>query len=43
MADFQSPRFELKKSIWLIPAGISVLVLLLFTALFKNEQKNSPQ
>jgi MFS family permease len=31
------------KSIWLIPAGISVLVLLLFTALFKKEQINSQQ
>ncbi|WP_425637761.1 nucleoside permease [Algoriphagus yeomjeoni] len=28
------------QSIWLIPSGISVLVLLLFTALFKNEQIN---
>ena len=26
------------KSIWLIPSGISVMVLLLFTALFKKEQ-----
>jgi nucleoside transporter len=31
------------KSIWLIPAGISVLVLLLFMALFKKENINSPQ
>jgi nucleoside transporter len=31
------------KSIWLIPAGISVLVLLLFMALFKKEQIISPQ
>lgn len=31
------------KSIWLIPAGISVMVLLLFMALFKKEQINSPQ
>lgn len=31
------------KSIWLIPAGISVMVLLLFTAFFKKEQINSPQ
>ena len=29
------------ESIWLIPAGISVLVLLLFMALFKKEQINS--
>ncbi|RAI84656.1 nucleoside permease [Algoriphagus yeomjeoni] len=28
------------QSIWLIPSGISVLVLLLFTALFKKEQIN---
>ncbi|WP_192348412.1 nucleoside permease [Algoriphagus sp. Y33] len=34
---------HLWKSIWLIPAGISVLVLLLFTALFKKEQINSHQ
>jgi len=31
------------KSIWLIPSGISVLVLLLFIALFKKEKINSPQ
>lgn len=31
------------ESIWLVPAGISVLVLLLFMALFKKEQINSPQ
>ena len=31
------------KSIWLIPSGISVLVLLFFIALFKKEQINSPQ
>ncbi|PZX59210.1 nucleoside transporter [Algoriphagus ratkowskyi] len=31
------------KSIWLIPSGISVLVLLLFMALFKKEQINSSQ
>mgnify|MGYP003675093419 FL=1 len=31
------------KSIWLIPSGISVLVLLLFMALFKKEQINSHQ
>ena len=31
------------KSIWLIPAGISVLVLLLFTVFFKKEQINTPQ
>ncbi len=34
---------HLWESIWLIPAGISVLVLLLFMALFKKEQINSPQ
>ncbi len=31
------------KSIWLIPSGISVLVLLFFIALFKKEKINSPQ
>ncbi len=34
---------HLWESIWLIPAGISVLVLLLFMALFKREQITSPQ
>ncbi|MEB2786487.1 nucleoside permease [Algoriphagus persicinus] len=34
---------HLWESIWLVPAGISVLVLLLFMALFKKEQINSPQ
>jgi len=34
---------HLWKSIWLIPSGISVLVLLLFIALFKKERINSPQ
>ncbi|MDG1279413.1 MAG: nucleoside permease [Algoriphagus sp.] len=31
------------KSIWLIPSGISVLVLLFFITLFKKEKINSPQ
>ncbi len=31
------------KSIWLIPSGISVLVLLFFIYLFKKEHINSPQ
>lgn len=31
------------KSIWLIPSGISVMVLLFFMALFKKEKLNSPQ
>ena len=31
------------ESIWLIPSGISVLVLLLFMTLFKKEQLNSTQ
>ncbi|SEG23983.1 nucleoside permease [Algoriphagus boritolerans] len=30
------------KSIWLIPAGISVLVLLLFISFFKKEEKEKP-
>ncbi|MEP0710896.1 MAG: MFS transporter, partial [Algoriphagus sp.] len=30
-------------SIWLVPAGISVLVLLLFLALFKKEHLTTPQ
>lgn len=34
---------HLWKSIWLIPSGISVLVLLLFIALFKKEQITSTQ
>lgn len=34
---------HLWESIWLIPAGISVMVLLLFMALFKKEQINSLQ
>jgi len=34
---------HLWKSIWLIPSGISVLVLLFFISLFKREQINSPQ
>ena len=34
---------HLWKSIWLIPAGISLLVLLLFIALFKKEKINSTQ
>lgn len=31
------------KSIWLIPSGISVMVLLFFITLFKKEKINSPQ
>jgi len=34
---------HLWKSIWLVPAGISVMVLLLFTTLFKKESINTPK